>query len=85
MKRKIVALFLVLALCLSMAACGVGTPPNVRPIPTYYTPNQEPSYHIPDEEIAEYGSWAVYWYLCGSNLETENGFATTDLIEMMEV
>lgn len=85
MKRKIVALFLVLALCLSMAACGVGTPPNVRPIPTYYTPNQEPSYYIPDEEIAEYGSWAVYWYLCGSNLETENGFATTDLIEMMEV
>ena len=31
------------------------------------------------------GSWAVYWYLCGSDLETNGGFATTDLLEMMEV
>lgn len=30
-------------------------------------------------------SWAVYWYLCGSDLETGGGFATTDLMEMMEV
>ena len=31
------------------------------------------------------GSWAVYWYLCGSDLETGGGFATTDLQEMLEV
>jgi len=31
------------------------------------------------------GSWAVYWYLCGSDLETNGGFATIDLTEMMEV
>ena len=31
------------------------------------------------------GSWAVYWYLCGSDLETNHGCATTDLTEMMEV
>lgn len=31
------------------------------------------------------GSWAVYWYLCGSDLETNGGFATADLMEMMEV
>ena len=30
-------------------------------------------------------SWAVYWYLCGSDLETNGGFATTDLEEMMQV
>lgn len=30
-------------------------------------------------------SWAVYWYLCGSDLETNGGFATIDLSEMMEV
>lgn len=30
-------------------------------------------------------SWAVYWYLCGSDLETNGGFASTDLSEMMEV
>ncbi|MBP3684890.1 MAG: hypothetical protein J6J12_08005 [Oscillospiraceae bacterium] len=31
------------------------------------------------------GSWAIYWYLCGSDLETNGGFATIDLMEMMEV
>ena len=31
------------------------------------------------------GSWAVYWYLCGSDLETNGGFASTDLSEMIEV
>ena len=29
----------------------------------------------------EGGSWAVYWYLCGSDLESEGGFAT----ELLEV
>lgn len=31
------------------------------------------------------GSWAIYWYLCGSDLESNGGFATTDLMEMLEV
>lgn len=31
------------------------------------------------------GSWAVYWYLCGSDLESEGGFATDDLLELLEV
>ena len=31
------------------------------------------------------GSWAVYWYLCGSDLESEGGFATDDLSELLEV
>ena len=31
------------------------------------------------------GSWAVYWYLCGTDLETEGGFATADLEEMLAV
>ena len=30
-------------------------------------------------------SWAVYWYLCGSDLESEGGFATGDLNELLEV
>ena len=30
------------------------------------------------------GSWAVYWYLCGSDLESEGGFATDDLGELLE-
>lgn len=30
-------------------------------------------------------TWAIYWYLCGSDLETNFGCASTDLEEMFEV
>ena len=36
------------------------------------------------EPSADSGSWAIYWYLCGSDLESEGGFATGDLSELME-
>ena len=39
----------------------------------------------PTAPDAEGESWAVYWYLCGSDLESNGGFATMDLSEMMEV
>ncbi len=29
-------------------------------------------------------TWAVYWYLCGSNLETEDGAASADLAELLK-
>ena len=29
--------------------------------------------------------WLVYWYICGSNLESENGEATADIKEMQSV
>lgn len=35
--------------------------------------------------ISDDGSWAVYWYLCGSDLESQGGFATSDLAELLEV
>lgn len=31
------------------------------------------------------GTWVIYWYLCGSNLETDWGCATNDLNEMLAV
>ena len=37
------------------------------------------------ESDAEPGSWAIYWYLCGSDLESEYACATSDLLEMLEV
>ena len=38
-----------------------------------------------EQNVVEEGSWAIYWYLCGSDLETTGGFATSDLSEMLEV
>ena len=37
------------------------------------------------EEFDKGDTWAIYWYLCGSDLESEAGMATSDLQEMMEV
>lgn len=42
----------------------------------------EPPMEIPAADTDE--TWAVYWYLCGSDLETDSGAATDDLIEMTE-
>ena len=77
MKTKLLALLLVLTLCLSMAACGATDTPATTAAPTTTT--------APKAEQPTDGSWAVYWYLCGSDLETNGGFATTDLMEMLEV
>ena len=35
--------------------------------------------------ISEVDQWAIYWYLCGSDLESDYALATDDLLEMMEV
>ena len=29
--------------------------------------------------------WAIYWYLCGSDLESEGGCATEDISELLDV
>ena len=74
MKFKLLTLLLTLAMCLCMAACGGEEVPSGTPTT------------VPQEtEPRADGSWAIYWYLCGSDLETNGGFATTDLMEMMEV
>lgn len=36
-------------------------------------------------EVETDTEWAVYWYLCGSDLETNYGAATNDLAELLEV
>lgn len=73
MKNKIFVFLLAAVMCLSLAACGGDEAADGA------TPDAAPVFHAGD------GSWAVYWYLCGSDLETNGGFATTDLSEMMEV
>ncbi|MBQ9120153.1 MAG: hypothetical protein IJY09_08910 [Lachnospiraceae bacterium] len=48
------------------------------------TPTQEPEPTAPVAE-AEPGSWSIYWYLCGSDLESGGGFATGDMNELLQV
>lgn len=37
------------------------------------------------QSFSKEDTWVVYWYLCGSDLESNYGAATADLNEMMQV
>ena len=54
-----------------------------------YQSTVEPSYDLSSIEAMDRGSedqsWAIYWYLCGSDLESRAGYATNDLLEMLDV
>ncbi|MCI9143530.1 MAG: clostripain [Lachnospiraceae bacterium] len=93
MKKKLISLLLALSMCLSFAACGeeeasgsasetISSPesdiPESDALPSDTEEASEPAASVE-------GSWAVYWYLCGSDLESNGGCATADLMEMMEV
>ncbi len=79
MKKRLIAFCLVLTMVLSLAACsGEDAPESQTPATGAPTVSADPV-SSGDE------GWAVYWYLCGSDLETNYGCATTDLAEMMEV
>jgi len=82
--KKLIACLLALAMCLSLAACGEDTPAPTDVTPTQDTDPPTEATEATSGELSD-GSWAVYWYLCGSDLETNGGFATTDMLEMMEV
>ena len=69
MKKKLLCLLLALLLVLPLAACG--DDPD--------TPDRHLDINV------ESGTWSIYWYLCGSDLETNYGCATQDLMELMEV
>ena len=70
--KKCLCLFLAFTMMISFTACS----------------EDEVSVEI-DKNMAagltEEGDWSVYWYLCGSDLESYGGFATGDLSELLEV
>jgi len=74
MKRKKILpiVFLVIVAILILSQCGDDYEEEESTSPIHTQAQQD-------------GSWAIYWYLCGSNLESDGGFATTDLIEALEV
>lgn len=69
MKKKCLAIVLALAMGLSLVACGGTTTTATKAVKKQSTGE----------------SWVVYWYLCGSDLESEGGFASGDLEELMAV
>ncbi len=69
--EKRIAFLLAFCLLFLLAACG---------------PREELAASSSDPATAGNGdAWAIYWYLCGSDLESGGGFATGDLAELLEV
>ncbi|MBR5539442.1 MAG: hypothetical protein IKU61_06040, partial [Clostridia bacterium] len=86
--KKLLSILLVLTMLLSFAACDGGeefveeeNTENVLDA-TETAAENEGNDVVQGDDSA---TWSVYWYLCGSDLETNGGFATTDLDEMLQV
>lgn len=90
MRKKLQALILASVMAFSLAGCGEEAASD-QDVLSSVEDKEAPSAEAGDEIEAEggteavEGSWAVYWYLCGSDLESGGGFATGDLSELMEV
>ncbi|MBQ4462855.1 MAG: hypothetical protein II915_00410 [Eubacterium sp.] len=89
MKKKLLSIAMTLALILT--ACGAEESVVSTPAPT--TDVDETSNEVAETEAPEVQaqndkndeSWAIYWYLCGSDLETEYGLASVDIAEVCGV
>ena len=77
--KKTLCLLVALCMMLSLAACA-GKPVE-EPASGPASEAAPPIEAVP----AEAAEWAVYWYLCGSDLESGGGFASGDLQELLEV
>ncbi len=73
MKKNLLKL-LSLLLLLTLTACG-----GEESVMQDNVDNEEKNIEYADTE------WAIYWYLCGSDLESNYGAATDDLVELMAV
>ena len=92
MKKKVLSLVMAAAMVFSMTACSDEYEEDPVVNDDVETSSEESSVaDVPDDGAgtqdvaAGEGSWAIYWYLCGSDLESGGGFASGDLGELMEV
>lgn len=92
MKKKVLSLVMAAAMVFSMTACSDEYEEDPVVNDDVETSSEESSVaDVPDDGAgtqdvaAGEGSWAIYWYLCGSDLESGGGFASGDMEELMEV
>lgn len=93
MKKKLLSWLLAATMLFNLSACGgadfeeeITINTAVPPASATTTPSTKPTEQkTPSANQNPDQTWSVYWYLCGSDLETNGGFATTDLAEMLEV
>lgn len=80
MKKIVLIVLALLLFTVMLSGCGNNSEviASQEPMPTDDT-------EVSVTTDVEPGTWVIYWYLCGTDLESENGAATTDLQELMSV
>ncbi len=67
----------------SMFGLMGGDDQSSAPPPTTAVSTQKPEVEFADAYNAD-DTWLIYWYICGSNLESDYGSATADINEMLK-
>ncbi len=90
--KKRLTLLLVMTLMLSLSGCSLlfqmvfGEDVGEDLVTLFSEPEQlAANPDLGGERYDADTSWVMYWYLCGSDLETEHGTASDDLDEMLAV
>jgi len=81
MKKLISLLTALLMIALALTGCGATEPTSSEQTPS----PADTVTQVADAPAGDPGTWVIYWYLCGTDLESENGAATADLEELTSV
>ena len=89
--KKLITIIIIISMILSLTACSGGEETSQQSGKAVVDTEKAKVDAIKaevDTKEADTNTnteWTVYWYLCGSDLESNFGAATNDLAEMMEV
>jgi hypothetical protein len=89
--KKLKAIFLIFTIMLSMTACSGGKETSQQPSDNASdTKKAEDDMDKVEDDTDKVATdtnieWTIYWYLCGSDLESNFAAATNDLAELMDV
>ena len=83
--KKSLFTLLALVIILALTACAGGESAPTEDSQTTVEGVSSGDSLVTDESEFTNTEWTVYWYLCGSDLESNYGAATNDLAELMEV
>ncbi len=81
---RLISLFLIITMIGSFVACGGDTTDSTNTTPTPAMANDGTKSMKEVAESVYDTEWAIYWYLCGSDLESGGGAATIDIYELMD-
>jgi hypothetical protein len=74
--KKFLSALIALIMILSLTACNAKESALKENVATE---------NLSEESVSTDTEWTIYWYLCGSDLESNYGAASNDIAELMEV